>query len=135
MNHSHVARLLESTFQPVLAASLRLPVYRSDESTARTLPCIVLVARAQGEDLSIRVPGHPPATTVELRASALVSLGQPDPAAAVHDLAASLRSALENAVITSGWLYLRLDYEGDDRAADDVKRAHTHIYTVTALPR
>jgi len=134
MNHTHVARLLESTFQPILAAALRIPVYRSDESSARMLPCIVLVARAQGEDLAVRVPGHPPATTVELRASALVSLGQPDPAAAVHELAASLRASIENAVISSGWLYLRLDYEGDDRAADDVKRAHSHIYTVTALP-
>jgi hypothetical protein len=93
---------------------------------------VVLKARATGIDMSIRAAGKY-ATSLDFRASAMVAATVPDSARAVEDFALRLKDAIEAAVITSGWQYLRLDYQGDERALEGARREFTHIYTVTAL--
>lgn len=128
------ARKLESTLQTALFAGLgHRAIYRAGEQGERLLPCVVIKCEEKGDDMSMRISGRY-AKTIELRATAMVSSAGDAAASslAVEAAAALLRQAIETATITGGWNYLRLDYSGDERAADGIKREYTHIYTVTA---
>jgi hypothetical protein len=127
-----IARKLEISFQSALIVGLgHRSIYRSNEDGERLLPCIVLKAEQKQEDLSFRYLGRP-AQTIELRAAAHVSTAGENSSRAVETMAQSLRTAIETATIGSGWNYLRLEYAGSEKAADNTTRSITHIYQVTA---
>jgi hypothetical protein len=127
-----MARKLEITFQGALIASLgHRNIYRANEEGERLLPCVVLKAESKEEDMAFRYQGRY-ALTLELRATAMVSAVLEDSSRALETDAQSLRQAIETATITTGYNYLRLEYAGDAKGSDGIKREFSHIWKVTA---
>lgn len=128
------ARKFEITMQAAVRSGLNFDnVYRGTEEPTRILPCAVMEARATGEDESMRIDNRY-ATTLAFRATAMVSAAQENSAQALETFARSLKIAIETASDIEGWNYVRLDYQGDERAFDGVKRECVHLYTVTVHP-
>lgn len=125
------ARALETTFQAAISAALPVPVYRADESIDREYPCVILSAQTTGEDEAFIFSGRY-AQEVTLRAAVIVAGNPADNARQCDLLAAQVKTAIETASIPSGWNYLRLEYDGDERGFEDARRTRTHVYICVA---
>ncbi len=135
MSQESDARAFEDTMQRILGAAFYpLRVYRSSENVERILPCVVLKARATGEDETFKSIAGRYATAIDFRASSIVSAAGASSAESLELLAARVKTAIESASIEGGWIYIRLDPQGDERGYDGVRREFVQIYGGSICP-
>lgn len=131
-DQQQTARKLEITVQAVLQAAMPTVAFRRTlEAVENILPVGVINARITGEDLSFKYDERY-AHTLELRVIARHSVAAPDSGRSVEAFASNIKTAVEAATGVTGWNYLRLEYQGDERANDSTRREVTNIWTVTA---
>jgi hypothetical protein len=126
-----IDRQLENSFLAVTAADGVPNSYRSSDAREKILPAAIVAARVTGEDYSFKLSGRI-ASTLELRVTARVSVAAASSAETVEELSRLIKHSVETATGLTGWNYMRLEYEGDERAAESTHREITHIWTVTA---
>lgn len=126
-----IDRQLENDFLSVFLAIPIPNVYRAVEGVEKILPCALVGARVTGEDLSFKLDGRV-ANTMELRVTGRVSTAAENSAATLENFSRTLKGAVESATGVTGWNFLKLEYEGDERAAEGAHREITHIWNVVA---
>jgi hypothetical protein len=133
MSQDTLARKLEADLARSVAA--RLPgtnIYRMGENSTRNMPCAIFAARATGTAYEIKYQGDY-ATSIELRVICMVSVTGETSSEDLELLARNVLEKVETATDLTGWNYLRLDHQGDERNLTEQSRMCTLLFGATAI--
>jgi hypothetical protein len=126
---ANLARRLETALAAVVASARPgTNVYRQGEGTQRLLPCVVISARTQGIDYSVKHPTEGNAALLDLRVHCIVDATDPASAEDLEIFAQQVRDFIESATMPAGWFYLRLEAGGEERVTTETTRTLTWIW-------